>query len=122
MRQIEFRGKMKNRQDWIFGHYSKRGRQHTIRANDVDVEINVETLGQYTGLKDKNGVKIFEGNIYRSRKEIGFIEFQNSSCFCVDGRYVGGIWKVHLCYMEQGIEIIGNIHDNPELLGEKNNE
>ena len=111
MRDIEFRGKIKNRQDWVFGHYSKRGPTHTIRSHDTDVDIEYETLGQYTGRKDKNGVKIFEGDIHKWLGKTGTIKFDAATFWCrID-------YEEHpLHSIDYDIEVIGNIHDNPELL------
>ena len=136
MREILFRGKQTDNGEWIEGAYSpfhlnfgeREEKPHIIIiSDDEDIdglwcEVIPETVGQYTGLTDKNGVKIFEGDIVSLVKHDGLIykvvyvpcryELVNSkgvNCFVLD------------IYKSENIEVIGNIHDNPELLGGENN-
>ena len=94
-------------------------------------EVNPETVGQYTGLKDKNGKKIFEGDILRCVDELNAIVFYARVEFGnPNARYDWG-WQLVkikgdepnldiLLWVEAGIDdyvhcqVIGNIHDNPE--------
>ena len=148
MREILFRGKEKNSGKWIYGdlrHISDGHGGYILcivdntngRNNDVTgVEVVPETVGQYTGLTDKNGVKIFEGDIVKgtaySATMIGVIVWIDEiSSFGV--RYVNApnptAWvnsSILRCAAigktdEFAAEVIGNIYDNPELLedGEK---
>nr|DAR92124.1 MAG TPA: YopX protein [Caudoviricetes sp.] len=143
MREILFRGKEKNSGEWIYGdlrHISDGHGGYILcivdntngRNNDVTgVEVVPETVGQYTGLTDKNGVKIFEGDIVKgtaySATRIGVIVWIDEiSSFGV--RYVNApnptAWEnssILRCVSlgktdEFAAEVIGNIHDNPELL------
>jgi uncharacterized phage protein (TIGR01671 family) len=144
MREILFRGKEKNSGEWIYGdlrHISDGHGGYILcivdntngRNNDVTgVEVVPETVGQYTGLTDKNGVKIFEGDIVKgtaySATMIGVIVWIDEiSSFGV--RYVNApnptAWvnsSILRCAAigktdEFAAEVIGNIYDNPELLG-----
>ena len=135
MREILFRGKREDNREWVEGSLSLEYGEATQDGNrkvdyrilgmrcDCDYVIP-ETVGQYTGLTDKNGKKIFEGDIVKDHEsglygEVVFATaqdgFDGMSGFMVDDINDGlqnynGFW--HL------VKIIGNIHDNPELLKE----
>ena len=139
MREILFRGKTLSGK-WVEGAYYKqelfygdKEDAHIIITsketldNDFALERYIvipETIGQYTGLTDKNGTKIFEGDIVLCkiigvRETVihkGFIEYIED-CFGVN---IKGIVPTQHCLvfsMKNGdVEVIGNIHDNPELL------
>ena len=72
-----------------------------------------ETIGQYTGLTDKNGKKIFEGDIVKHSIGTFVVKFLNGTfcCSLIEDDYL-----TDLCSIHNQCEIIGNIHDNPELL------
>lgn len=94
-------------------------RVNLIGADTVD--INELILMQYTGLKDKNGMEIYEGDICRDSLGWIFEVF----CDVNNGRFLGRHSKprgeIYICYVdrEPSVEIIGNIYENPELLKEK---
>ena len=135
MREILFRGKAINRDnrsyrtdykngDWVYGlleSYKNDYSSATMINEDgvSNIDIDEETLGQYTGIKDKNGIKIFEGDIVKgtitsawAKEEIVCcIEYQKDSFVCIRDNK----WK-HKLMFAKNIQIIGNIYDNPELL------
>ena len=128
MREILYRGKRADNGEWVYGFLVKMwGLYHIIDQNDENSAymIKPETVGQFTGLCDKNGKKIFEGDIVeftdkfthkKGRAEIVFEAFK----WKYSGCYYGGNPIVWLCIDDGSIEfeVIGNIHDNPELLEE----
>lgn len=128
MREILFRGKQLFNCDWTFGGFHSRfgesfiiGISKTMRI-DV-IQVYTETVGQYTGVTDKNGNKIFEGDILLfdyTGKNSGVNG--KASVLFENGKF-GVKWGTHnefVCldgFANTTIEVIGNIHDNPELLG-----
>ena len=136
MREILFRGKRTDNGEWIYGYYTKaryylnEKEMHVIFAPDGEAfprnefseyeEVDPETVYQFTGLTDKKGRKVFEGDIikckvhemngYRVRR--GIVEYHG----------VGFIMNLdpNSWYDQKNIsfdcEVIGNIYDNPELL------
>ncbi|EAE2329772.1 YopX family protein [Listeria monocytogenes] len=127
MREIEFRAKVKRslqleqiKNGWIHGGIfenkiiSRNTNEGSICAGFCsEVEIIPETVGQFTGLKDKNGKKIFEGDIgWDEHNECyGVVKFE-------EGKFLY-VWEniaEDLREVADSIEIYGNIHENPELL------
>lgn len=126
MREIKFRGKRKDNGEWVYGYYfvtnttdfqDDKGnicnKCHFIYTNTAHSVIP-ETVGQYTGLKDKNGKKIYEGDNYKEGERIWTVIW-GAGMFLTD--YANGSGQKFINYAD--IEIIGNIHDNPELLEQK---
>ena len=133
MREILFRGKREDNGEWVYGYYSRFG--YTDKEKDYIIphyasdlyafEIIPETVGQYTGLTDKNGTKIFEGDIVTTdiARPYLIVEFRDG-CFmfnCNDGDKDYYDIMLPILDEQQTVykhgEVIGNIHDNPELLG-----
>ena len=132
MREILFRGKEKGQ--WVYGYYWKfeqNGTEaHVIRDGaDNLLKFNhicePESIGQYTGLTDKNGKKIFEGDILKishSYDEDDYVirkVYDYRGVLCV--AYETPDWDFNaLGFLDDDnefvFEVIGNIHDNPELL------
>lgn len=117
MREILFRGKRKYTGEWVEGGIMfVNGYAFIMPAGTGSVEVIPETVGQFTGLVDRNGKRIFEGD-YIHAKRIndgtltgGVVNFHNG-CFAV--RYFMNNPAIDIL---TEYEIIGNIHDNPELL------
>lgn len=121
MREILFRGKRDKRygDDWTYGVPYIDHEGDCIMATHCSKRVVIpETVGQYTGLTDKNGNKIFEGDIVRltfSEEVVGKIICDINYYFEV---YLFGktTHKSLSDYLPYALEILGNIHDNPELL------
>jgi uncharacterized phage protein (TIGR01671 family) len=126
MREIKFRGKRIDNTEWIRGGYIKRWNgveyKHYIHDELYEYEVDRGTVGQYTGLKDKNGTEIYEGDIITEiyegdiifrQDEVGRIEFSEDGSFLI--RFPHHLARLNATW--EPIEVIGNIHDNPELLG-----
>lgn len=145
-REILFRGKSANTGEWVEGFCVQFGETYSniiireigklnlygvVPIYEHEIVIS-ETVGQYTGLKDKNGRKIFEGDIIKCSDTINDIEFNAVVEFGNPNHdYSWGYQLKHisgekpnldiLCWVDMEetgafIEVIGNIHDNPELV------
>lgn len=142
MREILFRGKRTDtdEKEWTYGHYYKipnftqddtdrhvivsinNGRGATLFHNPV----KEETIGQYTGRKDKNDKKIFEGDIVITRYSNGYNPTPDEKGVITwiedeaewEIKYKFMYTTLGSCYSKE-LEIIGNIYDNPELKGGK---
>ena len=126
MREIIFRGKNIESGEWLYGDYAvPTSLYHAnifTKENDLEgVAVDEETVGQYTGLTDIHGVKIFEGDIvkhYNNSPDCGYdvgvikwsiekVSFVRSSLQCNKNFYIADNYTY---------EIIGNIHDNDESM------
>lgn len=138
MREILFRGKRHNG-DWVVGNLFIPDKEDApteicVGTNVIRITYDVipETVGEYTGLTDKNGNKIFEGDIVETDGYIFVVKFgkcggvANNDNYGYMGFYFDGFDKItkdcigyglrnDICYFTER-EVIGNIHDNPELL------
>lgn len=135
MRTIKFRGKRVDNGEWIYGYYGIKGfetdlEKHYIMVSTLasentnpffyftDIEVIPETVGQFTGLTDKNGKEIYEGDICRDtdgrQLEVGWYN-KFASFVLKSERWVFKHWFGESCDAEE-VEVISNIHDNPELL------
>ncbi len=128
MRDIEFRGKRTDNGEWVHGYvcrYGWTGKENTYIVPDYasalySLEVDPKTVGQYTGLKDKNGTKIFEGDIVMLRgDEEPYQVVFDESCFQI---YDSSVCYVMDNFYDYEMEVIGNIYDNPELLGGKEDD
>lgn len=126
-REILFRGWNKKNKRWIYGYYFTYRGYHFISPDDKvnpldtyeDYVVETDTIGQYTGLKDAKGVKIFEGDIiesngcrhsilYNDREARFETVFGDIQC-SISQRWIDEFEKV----------VAGNVHENQELIGNK---
>ena len=130
MRTIKFRGKSILTDEWFYGDlvHSADKKRTAILVNDKDsydeCEVDPETVGQFTGLMDKNGVEIYEGDVIGCHNpRIKHLIFYNEK----QGRFIAALNGdiendfVGLCGLDDSRwtgskKVIGNIYDNPELL------
>ena len=132
MREIIFRGKRLDNGEWVEGYFvnlwmiNYQKHQPIITDNNaVSYDVDPSTIGQYTGLKDKHGKKIFEGDILGSRYDNLYpddVAIEVVKWFR-NGWYIQQENNLPDALCEYGVlpysEVIGNIHDNPELLKEE---
>jgi len=123
MREILFRGKRTDNGEWVYGLLCRVGDTYAnIRRMDTAVLYSVltNTIGQFTGLTDKNGKKIFEGDIVEFRTSL---KKYYAKVYCKKGMwslYIKGFNDRYMLSVavenDYSVKVIGNIHDNPELL------
>ena len=134
MREILFRGKRLDNGEWVYGSFCMDAREQFNGLCGVDgfirlydkakgkmqtYEVDRETVGQYTGLKDKNGKRIFEGDIVEGADftaedgGYGVVSFDDGAFEIIGNNCCG---TFHENYWGRDFEVIGNVHDNPELL------
>ena len=127
MREIVFRGKHSEKSRWDYGDlYMDHGRTY-IASRDmmhgvrVHGEVIPDTVGQFTGLIDKNGKPIFEGDIIKLRllaakmEWKGVCEYRNGA-FGLAWQYAGQRYSTFAGTCNAEYEVLGNIHDNPEMM------
>lgn len=131
MREILFKGKRIDNREWVYGYlgekYTRAGDEWELlgfaiqppQSQNTAYLVDPNTIGQYTGIKDKNGKKIFEGDIVRAHYDgeyeriyqvmfyNGGYKLKSKDCYTV---YDYSIHDEH-----PDFEVIGNIYDNPEL-------
>ena len=144
MRDIIFRGKRIDNGEWVYGFYCHYDDTKDKGKDDCDyivekhngnhfpfIKVLPETVGQYTGVTDKNGRKIFEGDILSIKFQPRYVErvswegkpdaiakvFWDFSAFRLRAKNDVDIRFADFCDIcSKETEIIANIHDNPELL------
>ena len=130
IREVIFRGKRTDNGKWKCGDLLSPNEFNAIPhivyidylneygdIGEISTPVIPETVGQYTGLTDKNGVKIFEGDIvtgyFNHEKIVGYIFYGGNAQFFIQR---DGIYGIGLDNSDCWLEVIGNIHDDPELL------
>lgn len=124
MRTIKFRGYNAQNKEWLYGSLLKCSDSYLINPEDSDriavddLIVDPESVGQFTGLHDKNGREIYEGDIikclFHGLFYRGTIIYQDAK-FVMKKIYGDG-YMFPQDYGEKYIEVIGNIHTSPELL------
>lgn len=128
LREILFRGQRFDNTDWVFGGYLPKTKTictentHPNSTEYIDLFIKPETLGQYTGMNDIKNKKIFEGDIVKFKRinalgyttsRVGEVQYYDELPIFYIYANTGDAWDWVDC---EEIEVIGNIHDNPELM------
>ena len=142
MREILFRGKLPGTDEWVEGYVVKGRCTYILTAENIHymsvsvmghanidvLPVKPDSVGQYTGLTDKSGKKIFEGDICRFQEWnegdmcwVGSVHYEHCQ-FMISGgpnkECAVDFYMQMSRFIPQNIEVIGNIHDNPELIAE----
>lgn len=136
-RTIKFRGKRIDNGEWVYGSLLRGENQCvivTLRGDSVNVhechEVDPATVGQFTGLLDKNGKEIYESDIITVNGQYPRVVLWDKMCWALmptEYYHDKMFWVMNLQHpgpdwwglFSNEFEVIGNIYDNPELLNEK---
>lgn len=127
MREILFRGQRLDTKQWEYGNYNNVNGKAYIFPEDApdsydNYQVDPATVGQYTGLQDMNGKRIFEGDIVKCNNKveeyIGLVDWDMCNpSMCIRHKNKRGFDDVEYDFIICGnmtIEILGNVHDNPD--------
>lgn len=128
MREIKFRGFNRKNGVWLYGFYLQNRGVHFVCPDEFakgkswdDYEVDPDTVGQFTGLCDKNGKEIYEGDVVKICYDLAC--YFNGLCFVGVFNAQFALFSCHgknlVGYFRGDAprrEVIGNIHDNPELV------
>lgn len=124
-REILFRGWNQKNKKWLYGYYLVNRGEHFIAPDEFvnpldtykDYVVDAGTVGQYTGVKDANGVKIFEGDIIVDEAYPYIIQYHEEySQFVAVPKPDVTIAFYQQWINERGLVVIGNVHENQELI------
>lgn len=143
MREVKFRGKNIDNNKWVYGSYFQHKKlnlciatpqevekniQHLIVQDKIacdwnfengiqSVEVHKETVGQYTGLKDKNGKEIYDGDFVRIKNNPYnfYVKFEDCM-FTMKTKWGNGLRMEQSVMDRNEVVVVGNIKDTPELL------
>ena len=135
MREIRFRGKRVSNGEWVHGgivksfhpnfptesevaFFAQRPNAYAICVNNKDYFVKQGTIGQFTGMKDKRGNKIYEGDIVKTNIDLmGIVRFDIGYYFEWITDSLVSMWNKDMkVWVEWGLEVIGNIYENKELI------
>ena len=128
-RKVKFRGKNIHTGEWLYGDYHREGKTHYItKPGDfmreyapIEFIVDEKTLGQFTGMLDKNGKEIYEGDIILqqgySGKKLMLVRFEHGAF--ITGEHSGSSTAIRPMLIQKRCEVLGNIYDNPGLISDK---
>lgn len=125
-RELNFRGRQLDTGEWVYGgiEYQQQINKVYIAQDNggiTCIEVDRKTVGQYTGLKDKNSQKIYEGDVVRFAARSDLMRgVEILPVYYGRGWFLAGTTQdnsfTFSSYADDELEVIGNIYDNPELL------
>lgn len=128
-RKIKFRGKNIHTGEWLYGDYHREGKTHYITKSDqylreyapIEFIVDEKTVGQFTGMLDRTGKEIYEGDVilqqgYSGKKPM-LVRFEHGA-FIV-GWHGGSSTATRPMLIQKRCEVLGNIHDTPSLISDK---
>lgn len=130
-REIKFRGKRIDNKKWVYGFLADEDYINDIDSIDLSsIEVDIDTVCEFTGLLDKNGKEIYEGDIIsvngKYPKLVKYID--DYACFCLanitdlNKKWISPWQQVFPSWwndFKREIRVIGNIYDNPDLIKEE---
>lgn len=126
MRKIKFRGYNAKNKEWLYGCYILNRGEHFIAPDEFannkgrkDYQVVPETIGQFTGLRDKNGKEIYEGDLlngYGGKRFLKVVYFENAARFLLRNVLNEDSVLPLMIRDCKTLRVVGNIYDNPELL------